>query len=173
MTKPRFARRPDSSGHAAQQTSVFDGASERFARRLANRFTRRSFLGDVGKGGLALAVGGAFGATRVERARGNPSCGGCGACSGNSIRCDYMDPWNQNDCPDGSCWCGSWCSSNGPCDIGQTRWIDCCGGCDGGDNGICLEVGDRCAPKCCNPKEWPQGCDHSFVKCRIHRCSGC
>lgn len=161
---------PQPPARRAADGSPLDVTSERIARGLANRFTRRSFLGDVGKGGVALALGGTMaGVAGVEPALAS-HCGGCASCPGQSIRCDNL-AGHGNGCPGNSCACGHWCSTNGPCS-GQTRWIDCCRGCDG--PGRCAHGFEgNCQASCCNPKQWSGGCDSGRIKCRIWRCDGC
>jgi hypothetical protein len=169
-------RRRQSSGcpdrDLTERGSAFDGASERFARSLASRFTRRSFLGDVGKGGIALALGGAVGGiVGVEEAAAShcSSACACTSVSSVSVRCDDIPGYWVNDCPSGSCLCGNWCSSSGPCS-GMTRWRDCCGNCGGG---MCIHAQDGvCRPKCCYHKEWSGGCGDGswYVKCRKWTC---
>jgi hypothetical protein len=171
MTIPRpNIRRLDAA--RPREGSAFDAASERFARGLANRMTRRSFLGDVAKGGIALAAGGAFaGVAGVDDAAAS-HCGGCNSCSGNSITCNCLT--GTNDCPANTCECGWWDTSGGPCSSGCTRWIDCCKDCE--TNRTCRHnCSDNCNRKCCNPKTWCGGCGtqgSTRVHCRKHTCPG-
>jgi hypothetical protein len=154
--------------------SAFDVASERFARGLASRITRRSFLGDVAKAGMALAVaGGVVGFAGVEEAEAT-HCGGCASCTPSlSITCRALT--GTNACPDGSCRCGWWDVAGGPCGD-CTRWHDCCFGCGG--SGTCRHNDQgECAPTCCNRKDYCGGCGTRFqtrIKCRMYTCpSGC
>jgi hypothetical protein len=162
--------------------SPFDTASERLARGLASRFTRRSFFGEVGRGGVALALGGTVvGVDRAYAACQGSPCGNCTSCASetNSIRCDECCQYT-NDCPPGSCSCGWWDCNNGPCNLpnGCTRWHDCCGGCDTGSSKCFLGDGGICRPHCCNRKAYCAGdcgtkinCyQGSLIKCRVWRC---
>lgn len=171
--------RDEPAASRARQSGSFDRVSEKLGRGLASRLTRRSLIGDVGKGTVALAAGAVVGGSAVGAEDAEAThCGGCGSCSTNSVRCEHTN-WGKNSCPDGSCWCGHWCC-NGPCN-GVTRWIDCCRGCGSG-NGTCTHGnGTTCMKKCCNPKEYTGGCgnfttDRPRIKCRIYRCgpdNGC
>ncbi len=172
---------------APPDRSPFDTASERLARGLANRFTRRSFLGDVGRGGLALALGGTVvGVDSAYAACDGSPCSNCTSCANetNSIRCDQCCEY-QNSCPAGSCSCGWWDANGGPCTNNPnncTRWHDCCGGCGTGSSKCLLGDGGTCRPHCCNRKAYCSGAcgtkisctQGSLIKCRIWRCdSGC
>lgn len=153
-------RRLISSSGSQQNKALFDAASERWSRFLANRFDRRSFFGHVGRGGVALAIGSSVAGLDAPQAIAHTN-----PCSQpNSVMCNTII--GQNQCPAGSCSCGYWDSPGGPCgDV--TRYHDCCGGCDQG----CYCINSH--PICCNHKEWPQGClqeQSPHIKCRHYSC---
>jgi hypothetical protein len=142
--------------------SWFGRASESLSRSLATRFSRRSFLGNVGRGSLVLA---GAGAGSLSLGAGPAQASICGHTS--SISC--YDLTGSNSCPGTSCGCGYWriCSSDN-CQYSKV-WSDCCY-----PNGSCsctcnTPTGE---PSCCFPKEWAQGCGGDlYVKCRRWYCS--
>jgi hypothetical protein len=141
--------------------SLFDAAGRRWSSFLAQRFDRRSFIAQMGKGGVALAVGSTVAAldAPLATAHTNP----CG--QPNSVTCNTII--GQNQCPAGSCSCGYWDCYAPPCPSGLTRWHDCCGGCDSG----CYCINDH--PICCNHRAYTQGClsgQSPHIKCRHYSC---
>src|SRR5574340_983822 len=104
--------------------SVVGSASRDSARRLG----RRSFIGKVGRYGVAITAGWAgMDLLRPENAFAH-CVNDCLACSGtccgqNSVFCA------GNVCPSGTCGCGSWVEPYSGCSSGMRRLADCCGGC--------------------------------------------
>jgi hypothetical protein len=143
-----------------------DGLAERLSRALADRYSRRSFLGGVGRTSAVLALGG--GATLawpgVANAHNNP-------CREDlSVTCYRLT--GTNDCPSDTCGCGYWelCGVS-PCSSGQAkRWTDCCAeehyGCE--NRRGCVDH----APTCFNHKDYKQGCRNEIgaIRCRMWRC---
>lgn len=139
---------------------------ERVSRQLASRFSRRSFIGSVGRGSIVLTLGGGAFAARasIAGAHANPCAEGL------SVSCHQLT--GQNVCPSGTCGCGYWelcgqpeCAANY-----AMRWRDCCVT----DAGWC-EGRRRCvnnAPSCYHHKEYPQGCRNNIgaIRCRAWQC---
>jgi hypothetical protein len=121
----------------AGTTGTFDRATGSLSRALAQRITRRSAVGRLGRYGVALTVG-AAGISLLDPAEALASfpCG-CGGCSpyGPSGRCNCDSRWCDDGgyCPSYACQCGAWsagCSCNGG--SGTMYYGDCCGSCGGG-----------------------------------------
>lgn len=140
----------------------FDGVSERVSRALASRVPRRSFFAGIGKGGIALAMGGAGAGlfASESQAHSNP-------CQYQSS-VDCYQYWGYNECPPNTCGCGYWhvCDST-RCTYHKV-WSDCCW--SGGEcNAGCIAG----HPSCINHKEYTQGCGtrlSSHIKCRRWYC---
>jgi hypothetical protein len=149
-----------------------EALSGAIARRLAMKLSRRSFIGRIGKGTVALSLGGAGAALILPEAAWAHSCpGGCD-CS-HSVTCGALT--GSNSCPSGTCECGCWtvtdcgtCSNSPGC---LKYWCDCCGGdyCHGGAQ--CRCVGG--SPSCCIHKTWSGGCGDSswHIACRKSICA--
>lgn len=143
-----------------------DAAVESASRRLASGFSRRSFLGQVGGGAVALSVGGL--ATAADQAYAE-----CGPCTGvDSVTCKFLT--GENHCPGNSCTGGFWVVSGGICQTEgrgtETRWADCLGECG---TCTCHNENGTCRPSCCNFKQWPGGChegEQIRIKCRVWSC---
>jgi hypothetical protein len=156
--------------------TYLESLSNRLARGLATRVSRRSAVGRLGRGAIAVSLGSAGAAIFVGGAAAH-TCN-CSNCS-NSVRCECL-PGGSNNCPSGSCQCGWWCVSDGTCPSGHKFWIDCCGGCNSGQACNCVVdcVDGQQRPTCCHHKEWGCGCgtvgsEFSHIKCRIHVCGSC
>lgn len=148
----------------AELWSIENGA-EHISRRLASRFSRRSFLGGIGKGSVALAAASAGIAIDADVAGAATYCGG----NTSSITCATLT--GSNSCPPNTCGCGYWlvCAQQ-ECTYGKI-WSDCCA------QYTCNCSRPSGFPSCCFTKEWRQGCgtlNQSKVKCRRWYCSsGC
>lgn len=148
-----------------------DSLVETVTRRIARRFTRRSFIGQVGRGSVALTVGGAVAALEAAPALGNH---GNAFCEGTtSITCGNL--YGINNCQAvGGCTCGYWIASGGICAPQNTLWADCCGGCNGGADCRCISSGGVWRPTCCNSKAYSGGCGvspDSHIRCRVYNCT--
>lgn len=155
---------------------LFDRVAERLTRRLASRTSRRSLLGQVGRGGLLLSMGAAGVATLenadVALAHGQscPCGGGLNDCV-NVASCNNY--WGNNFCPAGTCECGWWTTCASPCII--KFWTDCCStgsACDQGPR--CHGSGDTKGPSCYFHKQYACGCASSaaHIVCRYWKCAG-
>jgi hypothetical protein len=155
-----------------EQTLLSRGAAF-LSQRLAERVSRRSFLARVGRGAIAVAMGGSAALALPDRGYAHDSCE-CGSCSGSccgalTVRCENLPGWNRNRCPSDSCICGCWWESvsTSVCSSGIREWCDCCRGCTG-----CDCVNDH--PTCCRHKTYSSrsqcasGCNH--IRCRRWRC---
>jgi len=157
-----FRRRAGEPQQVTEGHNRFDTLSEQWARGLASRFNRRSFLGQVGVGGITLAAGGALSGVTASSAKAHSN-----PCTyPNSVTCNTLT--GSNSCPGGTCGCGYWDEYDGENRCGSTtvRWHDCCGGC-----GDCGCVNGH--PTCCNHRVYSQGClaDQSpHIKCRHYSC---
>jgi hypothetical protein len=144
--------------------SHFDYLGERISRRLASRLTRRSLLGTVGGGGVAMALasGGSL-AVRPGSAEAHTS-NPCQHTS--SVSCEMLYGWNN--CPGWTCGCGHW-TTCGSSQCTYKVWQDCCD----------AQCEDReCVngwPKCILHKPYTQGCGtqgSTHVRCRRWYCGG-
>ena len=148
--------------------SRLERTGEDVARGLASRFPRRSLFGQLGRGGIVMAMAGG-----TTIALDGPSHAHVSSpCPGNSVTCN--DLTGVNDCPSGTCGCGWWKVCGGPTPCANAKvWSDCCseGDACGGSNQRC--VGG--APSCYNHKNYSQGCGSSsaHIKCRRWYCSTC
>ena len=146
--------------------SYLASLGERVGRGLASRFSRRSFLGQMGAGSVALAVGSGgaavLSASHAEAALLSCPCANCG----HSVTCEQLN--GSNSCPGDTCECGWWTVCAAPCSSSGYRkvWTDCCGGCDG--KGPCASGW----PFCYYQKAWGCGCNAGRIKCRKWHCSG-
>lgn len=146
-----------------------DQFSESATRALADRFSRRSLLGGVGRGGIAMSLGGLAGVAALDDTAeahtvSCPCSGGCG----NSVTC--YDLTGSNSCPSGTDGCGWWTVCASPCSYRKV-WSDCCStgsGCDGGAR--CVSG----SPSCYHHKTYGCGCCSSsaHIKCRRWYCTG-
>jgi hypothetical protein len=162
------------------EATYLDEASGAVARHLANRVSRRSALGRLGLGAVAVSLGSAGAAIFAQRAEAY-ACPGCAICT-NSVRCQCLSG-GSNSCPSDTCQCGWWCVNDSGCTSGHKFWIDCCGGCRDANGNVlcsckydCIDGATR--PYCCYTKEWGCGCGTqgsiwSLIKCRIHVCGSC
>lgn len=150
-----------------------DAIFESMSNRLAGSLTRRSLFGQLGRGSIAMAMGGTVAAAGLEQALfPGVAMAACGCAQDLSVACGHLT--GENHCPAGSCNCGAWilCGSGGGLCPGQnTRWGDCCGGC----NGVkCVAHDGTTSPSCCNPLTWgAPGCNNPAlnVKCRVWSCT--
>lgn len=149
--------------------SRFERLGENATRALANRFPRRSLFGQLGRGGILMAMAGGTAVALDSPARAHVS----NPCAESlSVTCFVLT--GTNDCPSGTCGCGWWkvCGGPTPCTHAKV-WSDCCseGSACGGSNQRC--VGG--APSCYNHKQYPQGCGSgsAHIKCRRWYCSTC
>jgi len=154
-------------------TTYLEDFGDAVARGLAARVSRRSAIGRIGRGAVAVSLGGAGAALFAPNAAAT-SCTGV-----NSTRCECL-VGGSNSCPSDTCACGWWCVSDATCASGHKFWTDCCGGCNDGANCACVYdcVDGALRPYCCNLKEWGCGCgtvgsQYSHIKCRIHTCGSC
>src|ERR1700710_2319177 len=121
------------SEHVDERTGSLERVGERWSRWLANRHSRRSFLGLVG--GTSVAFAGA-GALYPSLAWGT-CVGNCTCMNNNSRSC--QDAIGTNACPSNACECGFWdvCACGDDCGGAVTtspcggttpvkRWHDCC-----------------------------------------------
>lgn len=159
-----------------QNGTWLENLNESISRSLASRFSRRSFMGRLGKGAVAATLGSAGVAlVRPEAALAASCPSGCNcACS---VSCEYLPGWGQNSCPTngyGTCACGSWCFSTTQCPSGIRRWDDCCGinYCTKNPGTGCYCVSSVNRPSCCNTKTYSGGCGDasSIVACRMNTC---
>lgn len=164
MRKNRFRR--TSPSDSQDPTSRFDSGSEQMARGLAKRFSRRSFLGQTGAGGVAVAMGGLAGAhiDPTVAAAHTPPCG-----SGFAVPCNTLN--GNNNCPAGTCSCGWWIDPDNlnRCPGSNVRWHDCCGACNEGN--LCNCVSGH--PHCCNHQLYDNEClsgTSAHIKCRFYTC---
>lgn len=146
---------------------------EAASRRLAAKLSRRSLFGQLGRGSVALALGGAVAGLEAAPAEAyHINCG----CNGTpSVACGNLPGWGQNTCPGTSCTCGYWvnCGGSGSgCPV-NTLWADCCGECND-NNAYCIVVGGVSRPTCCNQRAYTQGClsgSAPHIKCRVWQCT--
>jgi hypothetical protein len=147
--------------------------------RLAQRVTRASALGKLGRSAVAVSLGSAgvaflaqeAGAHNVCAYQGcdtnNPNCSPC--CYNLSVTCGSLTG-NYGSCPSGSYDCGYWEYTDNSCNTANhlRRWTDCCGSCSEGSIGDCRGG----APHCCNHKEYPQqgGICSDHIRCRYTFC---
>jgi hypothetical protein len=162
-----------------EESSRLEGLASWTSRGLAQRVTRRSALGRLGRGAVALSLGGAGVAFLAEEASAhnvntcnscdtnNANCSPC--CYNNSVTCGTLTG-NYGSCPSGSYDCGYWEYTDSSCGTANNlrRWTDCCGSCSEGSIGRCIGG----APTCCNHKEWPQqgGLCTDHIRCRYTFC---
>lgn len=143
-----------------------DEISERIARGIANRYSRRSFIGRVGTlvavagaGSLGVRVPGAFGGVDTQ------CCPGC-----NCAHCGFSSVCTEGggNCPTGSCDCGAWylCSNCQPGGATLLKYRDCCSACGGG----CF-CGDDGYPHCCYPPPYGSCGGYNKVRCRTITCT--
>lgn len=150
------------------KSSLLESSSDAFARRLAQRVSRRSFLGRVGKGAIVAATAGVAGVALLDVgafAHVNPCQETC------SISCESLPGHNANSCPGSTNTCGCWCINvSSVCGAtGIREWCDCCGDnyCQG--NRQCVEGTDnRTHPSCYNHDAYGPGSEH--IACRRHHC---
>jgi hypothetical protein len=137
-----------------------DEISEKIARRTANRFSRRSFIGRVGTT-IAVAGAGSLG-IHVPMAAAAGCCG-CAHCGFSSVCTE-----GGGSCPSGTCQCGSWyiCQNCQPGAPTLKKFTDCCSACGGG----CFCGADG-YPHCFyNPPYGACG-GYSKVRCRTIDCT--
>lgn len=144
-------------------TRNMDKRVETFSRGLAQRFSRRGFMGRLGAVGIGLAAGGVGEGILASPALAAP-------CTGTkSIACGNL--YGTNQCPGNACTCGFW-YEEGPCGANNI-WADCCGECNGGGNCRCILINGVNRPTCCNPREYTQGCQpqpEAYINCRVWNC---
>lgn len=151
--------------------SLVEGVVGSVSRISAERMGRRSFIGKVGRYGVAMTAGWvALDLVKPENAfaadcTGN--CGDCdmGCCTQNSVFCA------GNVCPSGTCGCGSWVEPYSGCGSGFRRLADCCGGC--GTCGADCNA-PNCPPMCCHHQQHTNGsCNdcNQHVQCRRWFCT--
>lgn len=134
-----------------------DELTERLSRRVANGITRKSFLGRMGAG--LVAVGGGALAVEVPQALAD-SCG-C-ANSGHSTNCSPL-----SSCPAGTCTCGAWSMCEPACAPFLRSYQDCCGSCGQ------ISCGSDGYPSCCYTHPYGSNCNgFSKVQCRAIYCVG-
>jgi hypothetical protein len=179
-TLDELATRPIPPPPQQRADTWLEDVTEAIARALAARVSRRSFLGRVGKGTIAVALGGSAGAAlmNADSAFGTHANCNCQNCSC-SASCNQL--WGTNACPTvafgacaDACACGSWCFSDSGCPSTIRRWEDCCGinycNCSGGPR--C--AGSPSRPVCVHHKTYSGGCGTigtSQVVCRQTACT--
>jgi hypothetical protein len=147
-------------------TDEMDDVVERINRRLASRFSRRSLLGSIGKGAIALCAAGAG----VELTAPDAVASACGG-NTTSITCSTLT--GSNACPANTCGCGFWqiCDQTECSHAAGKVWSDCCA------QYSCSCTCPSGFPSCCFTKEWGQGCGSgaSHIVCRRWYCGsgGC
>jgi hypothetical protein len=160
------------------EATYLEQLSEAVARGLSARVSRRSALGRLGRGAIAVSLGGGAAAylSETAAAHGCPCGSGCGF----SVRCQCLSGGAVGSCPSGTCECGWWCVNDSSCPSGHKFWIDCCGGCNNGGSCTCMTdcVDGVSRPYCCHHKVYGCGCgtvgsESSHIKCRIRRCGNC
>lgn len=140
----------------------------RMSRGLAHRFSRRSLLGNFGKGAIVLASGGA-GSVIIDARDAQAHSPGCQ--HSESISCEQLT--GSNSCPSETCGCGYWfvCGTDSCPGIAKV-WSDCCASTSTACANLCACVSGW--PRCCNHKSWDQGCGEknvTHIKCRRWYCS--
>lgn len=163
--------------------SLIENTVGSLSRDAARRYSRRSFVGKVGRYGIAMTMG--WAAMDVLHpatawAHCNGSCGDCpSGCCGGALSV-WCPSGYSSGCPTGSCGCGFWCEPYAACKgvSGSSGWRkvhDCCGGCGGG----CSDPGcnaPNCPPTCCRNQEYQNGacndCATFHIKCRAYVCNG-
>lgn len=142
-----------------------DTMTESATRSLADRFSRRSLLASVGKGGMVLSLGGVAAAALPDDAQAHLGCP-CASC-GHSVTC--FDLTGSNSCPSGTDGCGWWTVCASPCTYRKV-WSDCCSTGSACDNPQCVNG----SPSCYLHKTWSCGCcsGSAHVKCRRWYCTG-
>jgi len=165
------------------QTSALEILGATVSRSMAAKLSRRSFVGRLGQGVIALTFG-AAGATLFRPASASALSCSDSSCDPCSIACEHLNGFSGgNKCPNGTCDCGSWTvslSTSGLCPQNLRRWIDCCdkgSWCanHGGPNCNSVGTDGRHKPSCCNHKEWG-GCPFDsctgtgVIVCRRHIC---
>jgi hypothetical protein len=178
--------------------SLIGGAAAGLSRAAAERVSRRSFVGKLGRFGIVAAGAGVglgvlsntawavctdFNCDCAGR-EGDSGCGsgrGCPGCEkcGHSLTCKALTGIG-GACPSGTRTCGSWtcnCGS-GTCGGGVREWVDCCPEdgntiCSDASSCRCLRDDDGCThPTCCYRKDYAGGsitrC--AFIRCRFSRC---
>lgn len=153
-------------GDRATLTTV----GESMSRLLASRYSRRSFLGTVGRGTVTLSLlAGSAALLDSSSAEAHsvpcPCPGGCGL----SVTC-YQYWGDGNTCPPGTCGCGWWTTCASPCSAAKV-WSDCC------SDGTACTGGAQCingAPSCWNHKTYSCGCatTSAHIVCRRWYCRG-
>jgi hypothetical protein len=152
------------------ETSLLESAAGKLSRHAAERYSRRSFVGKLGRYGIAMTVGWA-GMEILRPSGAQAHCGYSTPCQHWVMEC--ASKWcANNQCPSGTCGCGSWCEqvSCSTCGDGWRRVADCCGNCNCG--GSCNY---DCPQSCCNHQYYRNGscddCDTYHIKCRRWFCA--
>ena len=139
-----------------------------WARWLAERSPRRSFLGKAGRGLVASSVGGTAALALFAE---SAYAGGCGCYGSESVTCGCLT--GANTCPSGTCQCGCWTTCSAFCTgCNNTNWCDCCN--QTAHSSYCVSSCGTAPgrPSNCFSKEWSGGCStgHS-IRCRYYYCS--
>jgi hypothetical protein len=144
-----------------------DSLGEQVTRRVANRISRRSLMGRLGAGVVALGAG-QVGLVAAQSSRAYadstiPDSCPCSTC-GESTTCS-----GSGSCPSGTCNAGSWyvCSCGGPA---LKQYTDCAASCSGGHY-----CGSDGRPGCYYSTEYGTCGGHSLTYCRAISCTrlGC
>jgi len=143
--------------------SFVDERVTRWARGLAQRTPRRSFLGKAGRGLVASSAGGTAALALFAESAYASYCGGWD----NSVTCECLV--GNNSCLSDTCACGSWATCSTHCGHCTTYWTDCC---DVTYHGCACTSYCSNAPRSCFTKEWSGGCgDSSYhIRCRVYSC---
>lgn len=148
--------------------SLLATAAGSVSRRAAERYSRRSFVGKVGRYGVAMTMGwAAMDVLRPEEALAH--CWQGTACGYQVYGCNSV--WCAgNECPAGTCGCGSWCEPYASCASGWRRVADCCGDCN-----CAGDCNHNCPQSCCNHQLYRNGscsdCQNHHIKCRRWFCA--
>jgi hypothetical protein len=174
--------------------SLIETAASGIAKGVASRYSRRSFVGHLGRVAIVLTGSGAgvgllaSPASALQCDGCDPDCAqGCGngncPCStcGHSVTCKGLTGTGGR-CPSNTFACGSWVCSCPSCPSPHLRrWTDCCGTgqCNGGANCHChSDVDGRSRPTCCYTKCYKTGngggagtCSDAYIVCRFEKCA--
>jgi hypothetical protein len=145
----------------------FDESVASISMKIANRSTRRGFLGRAAAG-FGVLVGGPAGALALAPAAKATH-------TSESILCDYHPDIYINGCASSTltlCIGGSWLVCDGRCANKAREWFDCCDQCTAG----CHTHTDPTDPNgvgwsCCYTGYCGSGCSGQKVVCRFWRCN--
>jgi hypothetical protein len=152
--------------------TALERLADRSTRGLGARLSRRSFMGRLGRGVVAVSLGSA-GVELVRSPAASAAACPPGCDCSCSIVCAKLPGWTTNACPPNSCACGHWIFFDNSCSSGLRKFHDCCGTGWCADHGGCKCVTFENRPTCCNNRAYSNGsCFPSpgTVVCRYHEC---